>query len=120
MLSKTSKYCTMFLLLGLSVTALADDWSAWQLAPEDNAISFRVRRGDRNPYSGLCNWGVEIRNDHNYTADVFYLVSDTAVPEGTKLDHVNRSQPSGAVNEIGFNLSCSGLYVHASGMPSSN
>jgi hypothetical protein len=114
MIKPYRKYLLSGMLLLVSIAAFGSDWGEWSTAPSDNLISYRVKQTGVNGYSGLCQWSFQIRNDHNYTADVLYIIKGqpfATVP----FDHKALQQSPGQVNDGGIALPCSNIYLDARG-----
>jgi hypothetical protein len=108
--------------LATSVSATRDDWATdwgpWNASAGDNLITYHQRRVSHNPYSGACDWGFEIKNGHNYTADVKYGVSGVA-NDNSPYDHTALYQPAGSTFGVVLTVSnCSTVYFGAMGVRS--
>ena len=107
------------ILLCSSVIAMAQNWGGWETSVDDNQISWRSKNMGRNPYSGACDWALQIQNNHNYTADIRYGFNGTG--GNVTYDHTALYQAPGAVNSVTVSVSnCSTLYFGAAGKPSTN
>jgi hypothetical protein len=102
-----------------SILAHAQDWSAWQASDDDDQLSVRAKLSARNPYSGQCDWFIQIRNDHTYKADIKYFGRGQ---EGAgSYDHTSYGQRPGSIVAVILTVSnCSTIYMGAKGVPSSN
>jgi hypothetical protein len=104
-------------LICSSLLAHASDWTPWQTADDDDQLSVRAKFSARNPYSGRCDWFIQIRNDHSYRADIHYVGQAQQGVGG--YDHTSYGQAPGSVVAVVLTISnCDTIYLAAKGTPS--
>lgn len=105
------------LVLGASLMAYAEDWSAWDTCDADNELSVRTKLSSHNGYSNQCDWFVQIQNNHSWTADIHYGASSQAGQ--VQADHTSLNTRPGASVSVVLTVPCSGsIYVGARGTQS--
>jgi hypothetical protein len=104
-------------LICSSLLAHAAEWTPWQTADDDDQLSVRAKFSSRNPYSGQCDWFIQIRNDHSYKADIHYV--GQAQQGIGSYDHTSYGQAPGSVVAVVLTISnCDTIYLAAKGTPS--
>ena len=104
-------------LICSSLLAHAADWTPWQTSDDDDQLAVRAKFSARNPYSGQCDWFIQIRNDHSYKADIRYV--GQAQQGVGSYNHTSYGQAPGSVVAVVLTISnCSTIYLAAKGTQS--